>query len=135
MTRNPDGLTLEIKQASEQLRRLELRLKAEAAPDPVALNEFRQAVDNVRLTAWSTSELMNAKYTNKNPDTVMAFLAAERLRRFDQMVRSLCGDIERKAITFQTNGMESLLSTLETLQKRVRECLRRTGAFSASNLR
>jgi DNA-binding transcriptional regulator YbjK len=135
MTKNPESLTLEIKHVSEQLRRLEQRLKSEAAPDPVALNEFRQTVDNVRLTAWSTSELMNAKYANKNPDTVMAFLAAERLRRFDQMVRSLCGDIERRAITFQTNGMESLLCSLETLQGRVRQCLRGTEACSELNLR
>jgi len=121
MANIPEKLTLEIKQLTSELKRVELRLKSEAAPDAVALNEFRHAVDNVRLTAWSVSELINAEHTKKNPETVMAFLAAERLRRFDQMVKNLCADIERRAITLQTNGMESLLDSVETLHIRLRE--------------
>jgi len=123
MTNIPESLTIEIKQLTSQLRRVEHRLKAEAAPDTVALNEFRHAVDNVRLTAWSVSELINAEYTKKNPETVLAFLAAERLRRFDQTVRNLCADIDRRVITFQTNGMESLLDSVQTLHVRLREWL------------
>src|SRR4029077_15681494 len=109
MAKIPENLTLEIEQLTSELRRVEHRLKSETAPDPVALNEFRHAVDNMRLTAWSVSELINAEHTKKNPDTVMAFLAAERLRRFDQMVRNLCADIERRMITLQTNGMQRSL--------------------------
>jgi hypothetical protein len=114
-----ENLTLEIKQLTSELKRVEHRLKSEAAPDSVALNEFRHAVDNVRLTAWSVSELINAEHIKKNPDTVMAFLAAERLRRFDQMVRNLCADIERRMVTFQTNGMHSLIDSVNMLQQRL----------------
>jgi hypothetical protein len=114
-----ENLTLEIKQLTSELKRVEQRLKSEAAPDPMALNGFRHAVDNVRLTAWSVSELINAEHTKKNPETVMAFLAAERLRRFDQMVRNLCADIERRMVTFQTNGMHSLIDSVNTLQQRL----------------
>ncbi len=114
-----ENLTLEIKQLNSELKRVERRLKSEAAPDSVTLNEFRHAVDNVRLTAWSVSELINAEHTKKNPDTVMAFLAAERLRRFDQMVRNLCGDMERQLVTFQTNGMHSLIDSVNMLQQRL----------------
>jgi hypothetical protein len=119
MTNIPENLTHEIEQLTSELRRVEHRLKTEAAPDAVALNEFRHAVDNVRLTAWSVSELINAEHTKKNPETVLAFLAAERLRRFDQMVRNLCGDIERRIVTFQTNGMHSLIDSVNTLQQRL----------------
>lgn len=112
-----ENLTLEIKQLTAELKRVEHRLKSEAAPDPVALNEFRHAVDNVRLTAWSVSELINAEHIKKNPETVMAFLAAERLRRFDQMVRNLCADIERRLVTLQTNGMHSLIDSVNMLQR------------------
>jgi hypothetical protein len=49
----------------------------------------------------------------------MAFLAAERLRRFDQMVRNLCADIERRMVTPQTNGMHSLIDSVNTLQQRL----------------
>ena len=88
----------------------------------MVLHEFRHAVDNVRLTAWSVSELSNAEQAKKNPDAVLTFLAAERLRRFDQMVRKLCADIDRRVITFQTNGMESLLDSVQTLHVRLRVC-------------
>jgi hypothetical protein len=119
MTNIPENLSLEIRHLTSELRRVEHRLKAETAPDAVALNEFRHAVDNVRLTAWSVSELINAEHTKKNPETVLAFLAAERLRRFDQLVRNLCGDIERRIITFQTNGMHSLIDSVNLLQQRL----------------
>ena len=89
MANIPENLTLDIKQLASELKRVEHRLKSEAAPDPVALNEFRHAVDNVRLTAWSVSELLNAERIKKNPETVAAFLSAERLRRFDQLVKNL----------------------------------------------
>jgi hypothetical protein len=114
-----ENLTLEIKQLTSELKRVEHRLKSEAAPDAVTLNEFRHAVDNVRLAAWSVSELINAEHTKKNPETVMAFLAAERLRRFDQMVRNLCADIERRIVTLQTNGMHSLIDSVNMLQQRL----------------
>lgn len=117
----PKDLTLEIEQLTTELKRVEHRLKSEAAPGAVALNGFRHAVDNVRLTAWSVSELINAEHTRKNPETVMAFLAAERVRRFDQMVRNLCADIERRMVTFQTNGMHSLIDSVNTLQQRLTE--------------
>src|SRR6478609_6112917 len=117
-----EPLTAELRHFSSELRRLEKRLQTSPAPDAVALHEFRQAVDNVRLSAWSVSELINAQYTKKNPDAVLAFLAAERLRRFDQMVRNLCADIERRVISFQTNGMESLLDSVETLHNRLKTC-------------
>ena len=119
MANIPENLTLEIKQLTSELKRMEHRLKSQAVPDAVTLNEFRHAVDNVRLTAWSVSELINAEHTKKNPDTVMAFLAGERLRRFDQMVRNLCADIERRMVTFQTNGMHSLIDSVNMLQQRL----------------
>ena len=119
MANIPENLTLEIKQLTSELKRVERRLKSEAAPDAVTLNEFRNAVDNVRLSVWSVSELVNAEHTRKNPETVMAFLAAERLRRFDQMVRNLCADIERRMVTSQTNGMHSLIDSVNMLQQRL----------------
>jgi hypothetical protein len=122
MTKNPESLTFELKHLASELKRAEDRLKSEAAPDPLVLNEFRHAVDNIRLTVWSVSELINAQHTKKNPDTVLAFLAAERLRRFDQMVKTLSADIEKRMVTVQTNGMESLLGSVETLYLRLRQC-------------
>jgi hypothetical protein len=35
---------------------------------------------------------------------------------------NLCADIERRMITFQTNGIESLLDSVETLHHRLKAC-------------
>ena len=125
MTKNNESLTLEIKQQTSELRRLEQRLKSEGAPESVALNDFRHAVDNVRLTGWSVSELINAEQTKKDPNTVLAFLSAERLRRFDQLVKNLCGDIDRGLITVQTDGMQSLCDSVNDLQHRLTQAAKR----------
>jgi hypothetical protein len=125
-----ESLTFEIKRLSSELKRLEQRLKSETAPDPAALNEFRHAVDNVRLTAWSVSELINANHIKKNPDTVLAFLSAERVRRFDQLVKNLCGDIERGLITEQTNGMHSLRDSVNALQQRLTQAAKSHSQFT-----
>jgi hypothetical protein len=112
-----EDLTLEIKQLASELKRVEQRLKSEAAPESAALSEFRHAVDNVRLTAWSVSELLNAERIKKNPDTVAAFLSAERLRRFDQLVKNLCSDIERGLVNRQSAAMHSLSESVNILRQ------------------
>jgi hypothetical protein len=117
-----DNLSEELKHLAAALRGIEHRLREEHAPDQSTLNEFRQAVDNARLTAWSVSELINAERVKKNPNTVLAFLSAERIRRFDQLVKNLCGDIERQALTIETHGMPSLLESVNMLQQRLIQC-------------
>lgn len=118
-----EPLPSQLKSLSSALMQLDLRLQSEAAPDIVLLNMFRQAVDNVRLTAWSVSELINAQRVKKEPDKVLAFLSAERLRRLDQLVRNLCGDIERGVITSNNYGMHSLFDSVTVLQRRLADCM------------
>jgi hypothetical protein len=117
MFRTPESVSSEIRRLAAELRHLEQRLGCEPAPEMTALSELRQAVDNIRFKAWAVSELINARYTKKDPDGVLAFLAAERLRRLDQLVKTLCEDIQRGAVTFETSGMHSLLDSLDTLQR------------------
>jgi hypothetical protein len=136
MSTTTEDLSSEIRHFSAELKRLEQRLKSEPPPDPLALNEFRHGVDNVRLTAWSVSELINAERIKKNPDTVLAFLSAERLRRFEQLVKSLCGDIERGIITVRTDGMHALCESVNDLQQRLVSAInRRTQGLQDSGRR
>ncbi|MGC2742131.1 MAG: hypothetical protein WA672_03025 [Candidatus Angelobacter sp.] len=125
MSTPTEDLSSEIRHFSAELKRLEQRLKSEPPPDPLALIEFRHGVDNLRLTAWSVSELINAERIKKNPDTVLAFLSAERLRRFEQLVKSLCGDIERGIITVRTDGMHGLCESVNDLQQRLVSAINR----------
>lgn len=102
---------------------MDQRLHSEAPPDAMVLSEFRQSLDNARLTAWSVSELIDTQRARKDPDKVLAFLSAERMRRLDQLVRNLCGDIERRVITGESYGMQSLLYSITMLQEKLQHCL------------
>jgi hypothetical protein len=123
---NPAQFTLssEIRRLSSELKHLERRLQAESAPDPAALAEFRHAVDGVRLAAWTVSELVNTRQAQTDPDTVLEFLATERLRRFDQLVGSIRGDIERRVVTFKTSGITKLFHSVNLLHGLLEQCLK-----------
>ena len=119
MYKTPESLSLQIARLAAELKEVEQRLGSEPPPEMALLNDFRHAVDNVRFKAWSVAELINARYTKEDPNVVLSFLAAERVRRLDQLVRNLSADIERGAITVRTSGLPSLVDSLKSLQQRV----------------
>ncbi|HEY6305874.1 MAG TPA: hypothetical protein VI488_05355 [Candidatus Angelobacter sp.] len=100
---------------------LDRDLKANPSPSGTALREFRQTLDNIRMTAWTVSELLNARQTKKNPEAVLSFLTAERLRRFSQMVQDLCVDLERDGDSWPTQGVKTLEASLTLLRERLRK--------------
>lgn len=121
----PRPLSTEIVRLSNELTLLEQRLHSEPPPDLVLLNQLRQSVDNFRLTAWTVSELAHAHQSKAQAHKVLAFLTAERLRRLNQLIQSLCGDIDRQAVTFENYGMRSLLSSVSALYERLIRCARK----------
>jgi hypothetical protein len=104
---------------TSELRALDRHLKSGQAPEGPLLREFRQALDHVRMTAWTTNELMDARHARKDPQAVLSFLTAERLRRFSQMVKDLCGDMEKDGLNWQTQGIQGLSESLKLLQDRL----------------
>jgi len=119
----PSTLSSDTRHLTSELRRLAQRFQLEPAPDAATLQEFRHAVDNIRLAAWNVSELIHARQ-GENADSMVGFLAGERLRRFDQLVRNICADVERRAITFKTTGMTSLYHSVHVLHDLLEQCLK-----------
>jgi hypothetical protein len=117
----PGAISSRLKEISSELREIELALKAGPAPDLLLLQEFRHVLDNARLTAWTVSELLNAVESQKDPANVLSFVAAERLRRSNQMLKDLCTDIDRQGVTWQTNGIQALFETVNSLQLQLRK--------------
>ncbi|HLK53853.1 MAG TPA: hypothetical protein VKU42_10365 [Candidatus Angelobacter sp.] len=105
-----------VRQLSTDLREFDSDLKAGATPEVNLLQEFRQVLDNARMTAWTVSELLNAVETQKDPGKVLSFVAAERLRRSTQMLKDLCADIDCQGMTWQTSGIQGLYETVLMLQ-------------------
>lgn len=110
-----------LRTISGELREIDLALKSGTTPDVLHLQEFRQVLDNARMTAWTVSELLNAVETQKDPAKVLSFVAAERLRRSNQILKDLCRDIDDQGVTWQTHGIQSLYDTVNTLQVQLRE--------------
>jgi len=117
----PGAISSRLKQISSELREIDIVLKAGATPELLLLQEFRHVLDNARLTAWTVSELLSAVESKKDPANVLSSVAAERLRRSNQMLKDLCTDIEHQGVSWQTNGIQSLFETVNSLQVQLRK--------------
>lgn len=117
----PGAISSRLKEISSELRKIDLALKVKPAPELALLQEFRQVLDNARLTAWTVSEVLSAVEAQKDPVKVLSFVAAERLRRSNQMLKDLSTDIDRQGVTWQTNGIQSLFETVNSLQVQLRK--------------
>lgn len=122
---HPD-LSSRLSNLSSELRTLDLELKADGnTPDKALLQEFRQTMDDIRLTAWTAAELMNARESNRNPEPMLSFLAAERMRRLSYMIRDLCADMDKQAFTWQSTGVQTLSDAVLMLQARITRLIAR----------
>jgi hypothetical protein len=117
----PGAFSKRLREISGELREIDVALKSGAAPDLLLLQEFRHVLDNARLTAWTVSELLNVVESQKDPANVLSFVAAERLRRSNQMLKDLCTDIDHEGVTWQTSGVQTLFDTVNSLQVQLRK--------------
>ena len=114
------SLSARIRAMIAQLRDLEKSMKSESASsDPSTLFELRTALDNARMTAWVMNELATVRQTRTDPHAVSAYVTFERIRRFGQLVRDLCADIESGQITTRTAGVDQLRDSLHDLELRI----------------
>jgi len=113
-------LSSRLRSISSELRAINKQLKAsKATPSKTAIQEFRQILDNVRMTAWTVSELINARESTTNPEPLLSFLASERMRRVSQMMRDLSADIDKQAFTWQSSGIQALSNSVRELDSRL----------------
>ncbi|MGC2697722.1 MAG: hypothetical protein WA738_18185 [Candidatus Angelobacter sp.] len=117
MTDAPSGaLSERLRRLSAELRSVETELKSGQQPDAMLLQDFRYVLDNTRLTAWTVSELLNAREREQDPEKVLTFIVAERLRRSTQMLKDLCADVTQEGVTWKTHGVQGLFQTVDALQ-------------------
>lgn len=118
-------LSSHLRAITSDLRSVDHGLKTGLEPEPTALQEFRQSLDNVRLTAWTVSELMNARQADRHPETVFSFLASERLRRLSQMIKDLSADMDEQELTWESSGIQGLFESVNMLQARLGKMVER----------
>lgn len=115
-------LVSRLRALTAELRQLERELKSGRVSDTAALQDFRQAVDEARMTAWTASELQNVQSERKA--SLASFLAAERIRRFAQMIRDFSLDLEQQDLTWESGGVQALFDSVAALQSRLEKLIR-----------
>jgi hypothetical protein len=111
-----------LRALTTELRALERDFKAGSVADAAAMHDFRQTLDEIRMTAWTASELHNAR--PERQATMASFLAAERIRRFAQMIRDFSLDLEHQDLTWESGGIQSLFDSVAVLQSRLERLIR-----------
>ncbi|MBZ5507020.1 MAG: hypothetical protein LAO78_16310 [Acidobacteriia bacterium] len=115
-------LASRLRSLTAELRGLEQELKSSPISDAAALHDFRHAVDEIRMAAWTASELHNAQPGRK--ELLASFLAAERIRRFAQMIRDLSVDLEHQDVSWESGGIQTLFDSVSVLQSRLDRLIR-----------
>jgi hypothetical protein len=53
-----------------------------------------------------------------------SFLAAERIRRYAQMLRDLSVDLEHQSVSWESGGIQTLFDSVSVLQSRLERLIR-----------
>src|SRR5258708_39404269 len=119
MDASSESLSARLRGLTDELRTLDGELKLWPAPDARSLQEFREALDSVRMTAWTVGELLNAHEIKRDPGTTLSFLTSERLRRVSQLVQDPSAGIGHQEIKWQTDGIHGLRRDVGRPQERL----------------
>ena len=116
----PSATTLadRLQAATSELFELEKLLKS-GSIDSRVLNEFRDAVDQIRGTAWAVQQWIGLQQKSGDPYTLLPALAAQRVRRATQLTRDLTIDLESVEIGIETPGLKELFQAGQSLQERL----------------
>jgi len=112
------GVNFQLKKACADLVKLEYDMRS-GTTDQRVLKEFRDAVDNVRKTAWAVQEWQERQSRLEDPQTVIPLLTAERVRRATQLCDAITAAMAAHEVARETVGIEEFLQAVE----RVRESL------------
>ena len=112
------SLTARLQTATAGLQALE-KAVVSGDLDPRVLNEFRNAVDHVRNTAWAVQQWVGAKEQSGDPYAVLPALTAQRVQRATRLADDLCLDLQTAEITADTYGAGGLHRAVDDLHRRL----------------
>ena len=110
------GANFQLKKTCADLVKLEYDMRS-GPIDPRILREFRDAVDNVRKTAWAVQEWQERQSRKHDPDTVLPLLTAERIRRATQLCDAITTDSAAHEVTRRTVGIDEFFRAVERVHQ------------------
>jgi len=114
------GITYRLKKAATDLRVLEDELKS-GGSDPRVLEEFRDAVDHVRKSAWAVYEWQDRQFKKKDAGTVLSLLTTERVRRATQLNDAIVADLNAAQLTPETPGIAEFAQAVGRIRQRLKD--------------
>ena len=114
------GITYRLKKAATDLRVLEDELKS-GGSDPRVLEEFRDAVDHVRKSAWAVYEWQDRQLKKKDAGTVLSLLTTERVRRATQLNDAIVADLNAAQLTPGTPGIAEFAKAVGRIRQRLKD--------------
>jgi len=117
------GGNFRLKKACAELVNLEYGMRS-GPVDPSILREFRDAVDNVRKTAWAIQEWQERQSRQQDPKTVLPLLTAERIRRATQLCDSITADSAAGEIARETVGIDEFFQAVERVHQSLLHCFK-----------
>ncbi len=110
------GVNLQLKKACADLVKLEYDMRS-GPIDQRVLGEFRDAVDNVRKTAWAVQEWQERQSRRQDPHTVLPLLTAERIRRATQLCDAISMGWAAQEVTRETVGIDEFFRAVERVHQ------------------
>lgn len=110
-------LSERLQSSSARLRELEKEIESGRRVDPVVLRDFREAVDNIRKTAWVVQSWLEKQQEKGDPYPLLPLLAEERIRRAAELCRNLASDLDAVEITFESEGLQDLYQAVAALHR------------------
>jgi hypothetical protein len=110
-------ITSRLQAATSELQELGELVKS-GELDSRVLNDFRNAVDHIRGTAWAVQQWVGLKESG-DPYAVLPKLSAERVRRATQLTNDLVLDLQSGDVGVETEGLAQLFSAVDDLHRRL----------------
>ncbi|HVB88018.1 MAG TPA: hypothetical protein VNK23_15260 [Candidatus Dormibacteraeota bacterium] len=110
------GVSFQLRKTCADLVRLEYEMRS-GAIEPRVLSEFRDAVDNMRKTAWAVQEWQERQSKKENPQAVIPLLTAESIRRATQLCQAIADAAAAREIARETVGIDEFLRAVERVVK------------------
>ena len=117
--------TVSLTAATDELEALEKLIIAEES-SPRVLSDFRDAVDNIRQTAFAVQQWTELQQQRRDPYTVLGRLAEERVRRATQIAKDLTIDLESFELGLETDGLTDLFRAVGNLHERLARMFNKT---------
>ena len=95
--------------------------------DPRILTDFRDALNRVRNTAWAVQQYIVRTETGENSNTLLSFLAGERIRAAYNLTTAVAEDLKKDEIEFRPGSLVQLHEATKALTAQLDNIVRRLG--------